>query len=175
MQAVKKKHLKDSELICSFPPVVADNSQILVLGSMPGEKSLEMRQYYAHPANFFWKFMLQAAGINDNLDYATRLAILSGAGIALWDVLRSCRRHGSLDYAIEKASEQPNAIPELLHAVSADHKNLLQRAKSLCLIQETFYQKRQYPDAILSNGDSAIHQSGQCFHSFRNPFSTLAK
>ena len=35
----------------SFKPSVDNNSKILTLGSMPGVKSIEARQYYAHPQN----------------------------------------------------------------------------------------------------------------------------
>ena len=41
----------------SFDPSIDNNSKILILGSMPGVKSLEEQQYYAHPQNRFWKVM----------------------------------------------------------------------------------------------------------------------
>ena len=41
----------------SFLPNIDKRSKILILGSMPGIKSLEMQQYYAHPQNRFWKLM----------------------------------------------------------------------------------------------------------------------
>ena len=37
----------------SFKPSIDNNSKILILGSMPGIKSLEEQQYYAHPQNRF--------------------------------------------------------------------------------------------------------------------------
>lgn len=41
----------------SFKPSVDNKSKVLILGSMPGVKSIEMQQYYAHPQNRFWKVM----------------------------------------------------------------------------------------------------------------------
>jgi G:T/U-mismatch repair DNA glycosylase len=37
----------------SLQPVVDDRTRVRVLASMPGEVSLQMRQYYAHPPNAF--------------------------------------------------------------------------------------------------------------------------
>ncbi len=38
----------------------------------------------------------------------TRTAALRAHGVAVWDVLRSCRRVGSLDSAVEPDSMEPN-------------------------------------------------------------------
>src|SRR6185503_11514923 len=38
-----------------FPPIADSRATILILGSLPGQKSLEMSQYYAQPQNGFWK------------------------------------------------------------------------------------------------------------------------
>lgn len=98
----------------SFPPVARADAEILVLGSMPGEKSLEMQQYYAHPANLFWKFMAEARGLPHDAGYQERLAAMTEARVALWDVLRQCEREGSLDSDIRTHSERPCDIVGLL-------------------------------------------------------------
>jgi TDG/mug DNA glycosylase family protein len=37
----------------SLPPIASENSKILILGSMPGEESLRVGQYYANARNKF--------------------------------------------------------------------------------------------------------------------------
>lgn len=100
----------------SFPPLARPDARILVLGSMPGRRSLDEARYYAHPRNLFWPFMARVAGFDPGLGYEARVQALLCAGVALWDVLAACERPGSLDTAIRRASERPNAIGELLHA-----------------------------------------------------------
>ncbi|TAJ78126.1 MAG: DNA-deoxyinosine glycosylase [Gallionellaceae bacterium] len=81
----------------SFPPVADTCATVLILGSMPGKESLRQNLYYGHPHNAFWKIMGELVGAHPGLPYAQRLAILKSSGIALWDVLASCEREGSLD------------------------------------------------------------------------------
>lgn len=98
---VRKRAL---ELSVGFPPVADARARVLVLGSLPGQRSLALREYYAQPHNAFWKIMGRLVGAEPALPYAARLAALRAHGIALWDVLAAGERAGSLDSAIVPAS-----------------------------------------------------------------------
>jgi TDG/mug DNA glycosylase family protein len=88
-------------MIIAFPPILPENPHTLILGTMPGGKSLERKQYYAHPQNQFWKFMGDIYGAGPNLPYEERIRILKGQGVAVWDVLYACTRQGSMDANIK--------------------------------------------------------------------------
>jgi hypoxanthine-DNA glycosylase len=103
----------------SFPPVVANDTRVLVLGSLPGETSLAARRYYAHPRNGFWHLIGTVIGKDlVSLDYEVRLAALLQAGIGLWDTVASARRQGSLDAALREVEHNRlvglvTSLPEL--------------------------------------------------------------
>ena len=92
----------------SFRPIEDRNAEILILGSMPGRKSLDEGQYYANPHNAFWRIMAGLLQFDAAASYGTRIRALKSARIALWDVLKSCDREGSLDAMIESASRITN-------------------------------------------------------------------
>lgn len=85
----------------SFSPISSPDSKVLILGTMPGTKSLELNQYYGHSQNNFWKFMFTIFKEDFSTDYDTKKALLLKNKIALWDVLQYCDRVGSLDSAIK--------------------------------------------------------------------------
>ena len=85
----------------AFSPVIDENATLLILGTMPGEKSLQLQEYYGNRGNQFWKIMFEMFNIPLSQDYADRLALLKEKGIGVWDVLQYCQREGSLDSNIK--------------------------------------------------------------------------
>ncbi|MFV1998095.1 MAG: DNA-deoxyinosine glycosylase, partial [Acidiferrobacterales bacterium] len=83
-----------------FPPIGDESATMLILGSMPSEESLRKNEYYAHPRNAFWKITGELFGFEHDANYAERTTALKKNKIALWDVMFSCERKGSLDSAI---------------------------------------------------------------------------
>lgn len=96
----------------SFAPVADTRTRLLICGSLPGERSLAERRYYAHPQNQFWRLM---SALLDRdiaaLAYDARLAALREAGVGLWDVVASASRRGSTDAAIR--DHAPNDLAAL--------------------------------------------------------------
>ncbi len=95
-----------------FPPVYEKNARVLILGSLPGVKSILEQRYYAHPRNQFWPIIYSVYGIPVDKDYDKRIRFLLSQKIALWDVCASAYRKGSLDAHIK--NETPNDINKLL-------------------------------------------------------------
>ena len=92
---VSEKNFKQS-----LTPIGEKNAKVLILGTMPGEESLRLQEYYANPRNRFWKII--AAIFNEILPdhYEDRKKILLKHNIAIWDVAGSAEREGSLDSAM---------------------------------------------------------------------------
>lgn len=103
-----------------FPPIAKVDAKILILGSMPGIKSLDENQYYAHPRNAFWPIMYKLFRIGEDLNYKQRKHLLMDNNIALWDVLKSCYREGSLDSNIDHSTIEANNFNRFL----SKHKNI---------------------------------------------------
>ena len=113
-----------------LPPIVASDARILILGSMPGRASLAAGQYYAHPRNVFWPIMGCLLDFDASRDYPARVDALKVAGIAVWDILDSCHRPGSLDSAIADDSLVANDLPGFLATHAEIHHVFFNGAKA---------------------------------------------
>lgn len=102
----------------SFDPISNAETTILILGTMPGDKSLELGEYYGHSRNRLWEII---STITDNdlpLTYSEKKELLLKTKIGIWDVAHKANRKGSLDSAIE--DEEPNDLDSFI----SGHKNL---------------------------------------------------
>lgn len=100
-------------LLEGFPPLVGDSTRLLILGSFPSAQSLATHQYYANPRNAFWQITGELFGFDARAPYENRVAALQCHGVALWDVLRKCRRAGSSDSSIDPKSLVTNNFAQL--------------------------------------------------------------
>ena len=120
----------------SFAPQTnADKSisvHTLVLGTHPSIASLAKERYFGHPQNAFWWIagdclgFRRSAGISPStgkpyklteyllegedkvIPYEEQMEVFTSKGFALWDIVQSCERKGSLDNDIK--DEVPNKI-----------------------------------------------------------------
>jgi hypoxanthine-DNA glycosylase len=102
-----------SPLLQGLPPIIDRGAETLILGNMPSVISLGAQEYYANPRNAFWRIAGELFGFESTAPYEIRVATLTAHRVAVWDVLRSCRRIGSLDSAVEPDSMVANDFGEL--------------------------------------------------------------
>jgi TDG/mug DNA glycosylase family protein len=135
--------LELSMQVHSFPPIASGTPRVLILGTMPGRVSLRDRQYYAHPQNLFWRIVGGILGFDPAIPYEARVASVQSAGIAVWDVLKSCVRPSSLDSSIDAASAVPNDFATFL----AEHRHI----RRICFngaTAEALFMKRVRPHLV---------------------------
>lgn len=120
----------------SFPPIVDSNCTTLVLGSLPGEESLAKQEYYAHKQNAFWKIMFDIFKQEYSDDYSVKCRIVLDNHIALWDMIYSGTRKGSLDSDIK--NETANDIKGFLQDYPNITKILLNGKKAEATFKKNF-------------------------------------
>ncbi|WP_149206738.1 DNA-deoxyinosine glycosylase [Flavobacterium johnsoniae] len=126
----------------SFSPISSPDSKVLILGTMPGTKSLELNQYYGHSQNNFWKFMFTIFKEEFSADYETKKALLLKNKIALWDVLQYCDRVGSLDSAIK--NEIANDFETFLKQHPNIHTIAFNGQKAAAFFKKYVHLKKDY-------------------------------
>ncbi len=126
--------------ITGFAPIADGDARILILGSMPSIASLQKQQYYGHRRNAFWPVMLALFSGPPDADYRQRRQILLDHHVALWDVLRSCRRSGSLDSGIAEDSIETNDFVDFF-----DRHPAVERVFFNGALAEKVYKKQVLP------------------------------
>ena len=96
----------------NIPPLFDENSEILILGSFPSQKSREAQFFYGHTQNRFWLVLSEILGENLPQTVEQKREMLIKNKIALWDVIESCEIVGSSDSSIKNAT--PNDILSIL-------------------------------------------------------------
>jgi hypoxanthine-DNA glycosylase len=99
-----------TDVLLGLPPLVGPGARLLICGNMPSVMSLASGEYYGNPRNAFWRIAAEIVGFDAQAPYPVRVAALLDHGIAVWDVLRSCVREGSLDSAVRPDSMVPNDL-----------------------------------------------------------------
>ena len=116
-ESSKPSKANNENSVASFPPFVSEDSEILILGTMPGQVSLETGEYYAKSGNIFWRIIQELYHQGKPFcGYEDKLSCLKSNHIALWDTLKSASRAGSLDKDI--TGECLNNIDEFLRCHS---------------------------------------------------------
>lgn len=137
----------------SFAPISSPDSKILILGTMPGTKSLELNQYYGHNQNNFWKFMFEILKEEFSNDYEVRKNLLIKNNVALWDVLQFCDRVGSLDSAIK--NEIANDFEEFLASHPQITTILFNGQKAAAFFKKYVHLNKQYKTFTLPSTSPA--------------------
>ncbi|MDR2147689.1 MAG: DNA-deoxyinosine glycosylase [Tannerella sp.] len=109
---------KSSNVKTSFPPIANEDTKVLILGTMPGDTSLKLGEYYGYSGNKFWQIIATITNNNIPTTYEAKKVLLLKSGIGIWDVANEAVREGSLDSNI--TSEEPNDIEDFIE----QHKNL---------------------------------------------------
>jgi TDG/mug DNA glycosylase family protein len=136
-----------------FSPVVDNNTEILILGTMPSDTSLARGQYYANPSNDFWELI--GAALNKNMEclpYEDRIEIIQAHRIGLWDAYHTCLRPGSMDRDITEQelndfSTLRNIAPKL-RLICFNGKRAAQAEQ---LLLGFGYQTRHLPSSSAAN------------------------
>jgi hypoxanthine-DNA glycosylase len=117
-----------------FAPLARSDARVLILGSLPSQRSISRNEYYAHPQNAFWPIMAAIASAEGS--YENRSAALQQAGIAVWDVLASSVRRGSLDADIQMSTAEVNNFEAFFAAHRAIRRVLFNGQKAAKIFAE---------------------------------------
>ncbi len=136
-----------------FPAVVDENTEILILGSLPGDVSIRKHQYYGHPGNDFWRLLGSIIGEDiQGMSYENRLETLKQNGIGLWDVFKAGKRKGSEDTKIkDEEVNQFSILKEIAPNLKLVIFNGKKSGKYEPILKEMGYETRVLPSSSGAN------------------------
>ncbi|NQX38830.1 hypoxanthine-DNA glycosylase [Pedobacter steynii] len=127
-------------------PIVDFDTQIIILGTMPGIASIEKEEYYANEDNVFWDIIYRVfnpplpADRQILLSYREKLQVLKTNRIGLWDTLSACNRKGNQDHRI--SGEKINDFERFFSEHNQIHTIIFNGKKSLD------YFRGKYPNLL---------------------------
>ncbi len=136
-----------------FPAIVDENTEILILGSLPGDVSIRKHQYYGHPGNDFWRLVGHSIGENlQDMDYKSRLETLKCHKIGLWDVFKAGNRIGSEDANIrDEEINQFSKLKEIAPKIRLICFNGKKSGKYEPLLRKMGYETKVLPSSSGAN------------------------
>ena len=111
-KSIGDKVVTKTNIKTSFDPISNSETTVLILGTMPGDKSLELGEYYGHSRNRFWKIVSAITYNELPHTYPDKISLILRSKIGIWDVAHIANRKGSLDSAI--SGEEPNDLDNFL-------------------------------------------------------------
>lgn len=164
-----------THLKTSFPPITSPEIEILILGSIPGDRSIAENEYYGHPRNRFWQLLARLTNSETPENYSDKKHLLLQNRIALWDVAHKANRKGSLDSAIKNA--EPNDIQDFI-VRHPDLKTIGYNGLKAEALYDRFFERKaeinyySLPSTSPANAGCSIDQ---LFHRWRVLFSPQLK
>ena len=137
----------------SFKPIIPSQPKILILGSLPGDLSIAINQYYGHPRNRFWKILFDLYNKEHQMEYEERINFAITNQIAIWDVAYSAFRPGSMDVDIKDVV--PNAIDELIINYPTIKKVIFNGKKAEQMFNQFFERKEDIEYYVLPSTSPA--------------------
>jgi len=136
-----------------FQAIVDENTEILILGSLPGDVSIRKHQYYGHPGNDFWRLLGSIIGEDlQGMDYKNRLETLMNHRIGLWDVFKAGKREGSGDSKIrDEEINQFSILKEIAPKLRLICFNGKKSGKYDPILREMGYETRVLPSSSGAN------------------------
>lgn len=136
-----------------FLAIVDENTEILILGSLPSDESIRKHQYYGNPGNDLWRLLGRTIGEDlQGMDYENRLETLKRNRIGLWDVFKAGKRKGSGDSNIrDEEINQFSMLKEITPKLRLVCFNGKKAGKYEPLLREMGYETKILPSSSGAN------------------------